>query len=64
MVHEPSVSGSLKFYCMIFHGNGYTFTRECTLCMDNVFVGFEARLCGRTVGIPMGIGCAPFVART
>ena len=48
MVHKPSVSGSLKFYCVIFHGNGYTFTRDAlfawTMCLLDLELGFVGGL--------------------
>ena len=30
--------------------------------LDDIYIGFGTRLCGRVVGVPMGTGCAPLVA--
>ena len=30
--------------------------------MGGVFIRFGTKLCGRTVGVPVGAGCAPLVA--
>ena len=33
-----------------------------TFLLDNIFIRFGTRLCGRVVGVPVGAGCAPLVA--
>ena len=33
-----------------------------TFLLDNIFIRFGTKLCGRVVGIPMGAGCVPLVA--